>query len=199
MTQITCQQPEFWQVRYQEHQTPWDLGGVAPPFVSLLEKQDTPLKPGKMAVLGCGYGHDAAYFGQHGFAVTGFDFAPEAIAAAQQRYGAWGTFVQADIFQLPSSYAEAFDTVLEHTCFCAIRPNQREAYVQVVHGLLKPGGCFVGLFWAHQELGGPPYKTNAAEIGRLFSPYFHIASLAQAQDSVPERAGEELLGIFYRF
>jgi hypothetical protein len=34
---LTSDNPEFWESRYQEQRTPWDLGEVAPPFVALLE------------------------------------------------------------------------------------------------------------------------------------------------------------------
>jgi methyl halide transferase len=195
---FTPDDPAFWGTRYQEKRTPWDLGKASPPFIELLSEQNEALKPGKMAVLGSGYGHDAALFGQLGFEVTGFDFVPEAVKAATDRYGQHARFVQANIFELDAQFQGHFDFVLEHTCYCAIPPSQRTDYVRVAAELLKPGGRFIGLFWVHQEKGGPPYSTTIKEIIALFSPLFAIDSLSPTPHSVWERKGEELLGVFSR-
>jgi SAM-dependent methyltransferase len=151
-----------------------------------------------MAVLGCGRGHDAGFFGQKGFDVIGFDFVPQAIEAAKARYGQWASFEQADIFQLDPKYTHQFDYVLEYTCFCAIRPTQRQAYVQTVSSLLKTGGKLLGLFWIHPQTGGPPYSTSEKELLDLFSPAFEVAQLSLAQNSWGDRQGEEYLGLFIK-
>ncbi len=196
---LTSDNPLFWQSRYKTGSIPWDLAEPAPPFVQLLQSppEGIVLPPGKMAVLGSGYGNDAAFFARQGFDVTGFDFVPEAVAQATQLYGDTGArFVEADLFNLPPETAGLFDYVLEHTCFCAIRPNQRAAYVEASARLLKPGGVLIGLFWAHHEMGGPPYKTDEAELRRLFSPPFELCYLAITPHSIPARQNEEFLGIF---
>lgn len=195
---LTSADPEFWRQRYQGKTTPWDLGRVAPPFEAALKQYAHLLPPGKMAAVGSGHGHDAACFGQHGFTVTGFDYAPEAVALARERYGQWAEFVEADLFALPPAYNGQFNYVLEHTCFCAIPPNRRQPYVDAVTSLLAPGGRFLGIFWAHREEDGPPYRTDETEIRTLFSPGFNLDILMPAPDSVPQRRGEELLAIFTR-
>lgn len=189
----SCEHPEFWESRYRENQMPWDLDEPAPPFVTLLKETLHDLPPGKMAVLGSGSGHDAALFAQHGFEVTGFDFATGAVARAQARYGKIATFVEADIFSLPPEYTHTFDYVLEHTCFCAIHPSKRFAYVEAVKRLLKPQGQFLALFWMHQEWGGPPFKTTETEVRSLFEPTFDIQWHISAPNSIERRAGEEWL------
>ncbi len=63
---------DYWEQRYQEGRTGWDLGQPAPPFGHLLAQQDAP-QPGKMAVLGAGRGENALLFADRGFEVTGFD------------------------------------------------------------------------------------------------------------------------------
>ncbi|MEM0951618.1 MAG: methyltransferase domain-containing protein [Cyanobacteria bacterium P01_H01_bin.74] len=215
----------FWQQRYQEQETPWNLDVVAPPFKHLISSYPAYFKglnsmlpgvmPGKalggkalkvlpmMAVLGCGYGHDAAYFGQAGAAVTAFDFADEAIAAAKNRYNNFATFIQADIFALPENqeFNAQFDYVLEHTCFCAIDPTKRKAYVETVHFLLKPGGTFVGLIFfdtGSESEEGPPYASTQQEIEALFMPQFTVQVLEIASHSVENRKNRELLCIFQK-
>lgn len=190
-----CQKPDFWEARYQENTARWDIGQAAPAFRELMESSDRP-QPGRMAVLGAGRGHDALWFAAHGFEVMGFDFAPSAIAQAQAlatQTRSSAQFQQHDIFQLPTSFHQSFDYVLEHTCFCAIAPEQRPAYMEVVRQLLRPGGELIGLFWAHDRPGGPPFGSKIEEIQALFSLGFEVRSLQAVTQSVPNRQNEEYL------
>lgn len=194
----------FWQGRYDDAQAatdlPWDLGVIAPPLQTAIEARYEHLGLGKtpgptLASVGCGLGHDAAWCAQQGFSVTGFDFAPGAIAGATARYGELAAFVQADIFELPARYQGAFDVVLEHTCFCAIPPNRRGDYVRVVQQLLKPGGHYVGLIFSPNDPDGPPYPSSPEELRALFSSVLTIETLAPvpSEQSHPKRAGYEWL------
>ena len=191
---------EFWEKHYNEGTTRWDLGQAAPPFVSLLNSPQAP-SAGKVAVLGCGRGYDALLFAQHGFEAIGFDFATSAIADATALSGASkikAKFLQRDIFDLPAEFPNYFNYVLEHTCFCAIDPNQRSAYVKLVKNILQPQGELIALFWAHTRPGGPPYGTTLTEIGQLFPTDFEIICLEKVTNSVPQRQSEEYLGRFQR-
>lgn len=189
---------EYWENRYIEGKTGWDLGQAAPPFVSLLDSTAAP-KTGKIAVLGSGSGYDALLFAQKGFEVIGFDFAPSAITSATaltQTRGISAQFLQRNIFDLPAEFPHYFDYVLEHTCFCAIEPRLRPAYVNLVKSLLKPQGELIALFWAHNQPGDPPFGVTTAEINQYFEPYFKINSLTLANNSVPQRQEQEYLGRF---
>lgn len=187
--------PLFWEQRYQEGRTGWDLGEPAPPFVQLLAGANAP-QPGTMAVLGSGRGHDALLFADRGFDILGFDVAPSAIAAAtqlaQERHLS-ARFQQQDIFSLETDFAGQFDYVLEHTCFCAIAPALRPAYVRLVHTLLRPHGELIALFWAHNKPSGPPFGATVAELQTLFTPYFDAIAFEPATNSVASRQHEEYL------
>ncbi len=196
---VSVQESNYWEQRYHEGSDRWDLGQPAPPFVSWLESDTTNLPRGKTAVLGCGRGHDALLFANYGFEVIGFDFAPAAIAAATSLAATSNSsaqFLQRDIFDLSLEFPNHFDLVIEHTCFCAIAPEQRAAYVQLVHHILRPQGEFLGLFFTHDRPGGPPFGTTPSEIQQYFKPKFEILSLAPVTHSIPERQGEEHLGQF---
>lgn len=195
---MTVANSQYWENRYIEGTTGWDLGQAAPPFVTLLDSAAAP-KPGRIAVLGAGSGYDALLFAQRGFEVIGFDFAPSAIASATelaQNNGISAQFLQRNIFGLPAEFPHYFDYVLEHTCFCAIDPSDRTSYVQLVKSLLKPDGELIALFWAHNQPGGPPFGTSTTEIRQYFEPDFTINSLTLANNSVPQRQGQEYLGRF---
>jgi SAM-dependent methyltransferase len=185
----------FWEGRYQEGTARWDLGQPAPPFVTLLNGADAP-KPGRMIVLGSGRGHDALLFAAHGFEVVGIDFAPSAIATATTTAEAQGLsaqFLQRDIFALGDEFANGFDYVLEHTCYCAIAPDQRSDYVRLVHKLLRPHGELIALFWAHSRPGGPPFGTTPDELRQRFAAEFALKSFDLVTNSVADRRNEEYL------
>ncbi len=189
--------PIFWESRYRQGNTGWDLGQPAPPFVGLLSEPDAP-PPSPMIVLGCGRGHDAVFFAQHGFQVTAVDFARPAIEDAQRAAHAASVdinFVQHDLFTLPPSFDHQFAYMLEHTCFSAIPPDRREEYAQLGRRLLAPEGLYIALFFAHGKPGGPPFNTTASEIRTLFSPYFSIQTLQPPSRSVEQRQGEELFAL----
>lgn len=186
---------DFWEGRYQEGTDRWDLGQPAPPFVELLNSVDAP-PPGRIAVLGSGRGHDALLFAAHGFEVTGFDFAPSAIEAATeaaQRRGLVAQFLQRDIFELATEFENQFDYVLEHTCFCAIAPEQRADYAALVRSILRPNGELIALFWAHSRPGGPPYGVSLAELQQQFASDFEQILFAPVTNSVESRRDEEYL------
>ncbi len=188
----------YWEQRYQEKTTRWDLGQAAPAFVSLLNSQET-LTPGRTAVLGCGRGYDALLFAEHGFEVLGFDFAPSAIAEAKslvQAAGSTAKFLQRDIFDLATEFPQDFDYVVEHTCFCAIPLERRPEYVQLVRSLLRPKGELIALFFTHNRSGGPPFGSTPTEIVQYFEADFEILSLESVANSVPSRQGEEHIGYF---
>lgn len=190
---------DFWENRYQEGTTRWDLGQAAPPLVSLLSSPALSPPSGRVAVLGCGRGYDALLFAAHGFEVMGFDFAPSAIAdatALAQAAGSSAQFLQRDIFDLPAEFSSCFDYVVEHTCFSAIDPDKRPAYVQLVRSILKPQGEVIGIFFTHSRPGGPPFGVTPAQIRQYFETDFEILSLVPVTNSVPERRGEEHLGRF---
>lgn len=191
-------QPNFWEQRYQEGSDRWDLGEAAPVWRSLLASPAAP-KPGRIAVLGCGRGHDARLFAERGFDVVGFDFAPSAIAAAQElAQGLPAQFLQRDIFGLPQEFAGQFDYVLEHTCFCAIDPDRRAEYMAVVQQILKPNGELLGLFWCHDRPTGPPYGSSVAELRDRLAVGWQELSLLPVAESVAGRQGEEYLGHWRR-
>jgi SAM-dependent methyltransferase len=185
-----------WERCYEANATNWDLGVPAPPLLRGAEA----LQRGRAVVVGCGKGHDAIAIAALGFRVTAVDFAPSAIEATARAAKARKLkieLLEEDVLRLPAKL-EPFAYWFEHTCFCAIEPAQREAYVEAAHATLEPGGHLLALFHAHARSGGPPYGTNRREIERLFQPRFGILSMENPQDSHPKRKGEELLALFQK-
>jgi SAM-dependent methyltransferase len=189
----------FWNERYLLGDTGWDLGEPSPPFVRL--HRDGVMAPCKVLVPGCGRGWEVAWLARQGYDVTGLDIAPAAIEAARARAGADGVapeLVEGDLFDPPEALLGRFDLVLEQTCFCAVHPARRPAYVEAVHRLLAPEGRLIGLFYACKGDGGPPFATRPEEVRALFAPRFWVRSLTLTPHSHPRRQGEEWLGFLDR-
>lgn len=167
--------PERWNQRYREGSDGWELGRPAPPLELFLRQHPAaPHAGGLVLVPGCGRGHEAALLAELGFTVVGLDFSGEAIREARRLHGderpelRW---LQADLFDAAALKAAGLGEgclagVLEHTCFCAIDPSQRDAYRATISSLLRPGGWLLGLFSCHDREGGPPYGSDPAELER---------------------------------
>lgn len=177
-----------WDRRYREGRDGWELGQPAPPLRDFFSHHPlAPHPPGRVLVPGCGRGHEARLLAELGFAVVGLDFSAEAIAAARQWASPPGAslhWLQADLFDRQALAAAGLDPaslqgVVEHTCFCAIEPQQRPAYLQTVAELLVPGGWLLGLFWCHGRPDGPPYGSDPGELAGALAQAGLIKALWQ--------------------
>jgi len=191
--------PGFWEERYAQHEDGWEMGRAHPSLVHWLDT--TPPPPGRIAVPGCGRGHDARLLASRGHDVVGFDFAASVLEEARalaQRDGVALRFEQADIFTLSASYPHAFDGVWEYTCFCAIDPRRRAAYVDTMAAIIRPGGWLLAVFFPMRSYGaGPPYPVARDEVRGLFAPRFRIERELTPPAPVPRRLGQEWM-VFYR-
>ena len=155
-----------------------------------------------MIVLGAGRGHDAREFARNGFQVTAVDFASQAVREMQRLASpeAPVEVLQHDIFALPETLNNSFDYVLEYTCFCAIDPERRAEYADLVTRLLKPNGIYIDLaFPLDGRKGGPPFAVSAVEVLDLFQERgFKLLSREVPADSISPRRGAEELLIFQK-
>lgn len=188
-----------WETCYRKGEIPWDLGGAAPPLLELLEERPRDIwGGGPVLVPGCGRGHDAAALARTGLEVIGLDISPRAVDEARRLHGespglSWQV---EDLFAPRWSKPPTVGAVFEHTCFCAIDPGQRLAYVDAVARLLRPGGCLVAVFFldppaSEGDEPGPPFGSTRAEIRELFSAAFRIERESVPKRSHPGREGRE--------
>jgi methyl halide transferase len=196
---IRVDDPAWWEDAYRNKRTPWDLGRPAPPLESYL-KSPYAVPPGKLAVLGCGYGHDCMPFLNAGFEVTGIDFAQTAVATTYQKFqqsgasGSKGYLLHRDVFNI-HEYDGYYDYVLDHCFFASIDASRRRTYIYTVADLLKPKGKLIGLFWVAPKIGGPPFALHKDDIYEHFDKKFTIDVAFTPSDSVPQRKGGELLTV----
>ncbi len=192
--------PTDWEDHYRRGEIPWEKGAPSPGLVDFLATE--PVR-GRVLVPGCGLGHDVRALAGTADEVVGIDIAPSAVVASRafpptgrERYEL------ADLFALPAWWRGAFDWVWEHTCFCAINPAQRPAYVEAVADALRPGGQLLAIFYLDPGNDtpdeGPPFEVSIAELDRLFLPRFTLVREWLPQHAYPGREGREWMRVLTR-
>jgi 2-polyprenyl-3-methyl-5-hydroxy-6-metoxy-1,4-benzoquinol methylase len=103
-------------------------------------------------VVGCGLGYDAEYLAGLGFEVTAFDVAPTAIVAAKRAHpDSAVSYETADLLELPSSWAGAFDLVVEIYTVQPLYGPVRERALAALHQPVAPGGTLLVIARATNE------------------------------------------------
>lgn len=187
------EQQGFWSQIYKTEENPgWNLNKPAEAFTDMLPRLKLPKS--RVLVLGCGEGHDAALFAQAGHVVTAVDFSPEAIARGKKKYAHFENlnFVQSDIFHLSTDWNHSFDIVVEHTCYCAIPPEQRNELVRLYRRMLHEEGQLLGVFFSMEKRSGPPFGATEWEIRKRTQEHFQYLFWGRLRNSLPQRMGREL-------
>jgi SAM-dependent methyltransferase len=181
---------QYWEERYQQQNTPWDIGNASPPIQQYMDQIEDRSK--SILIPGAGLAHDAIALHQKGFShVWVCDWAASAFDTLLANAPDFPKehLMVADFFKLEMQV----DILLEQTFFCAIDPSKRPEYVEKAAALLKPEGRIAGLLFAdHFAKEGPPFGGTKAEYLRLFSKHFNIVNMELAANSIKPRAGSEL-------
>ncbi len=180
---------KYWQGKYLENSTKWDLGAVSPPLKIYFDGLSN--KELKILIPGAGNAHEAEYLHEIGFNnVFIAEWAPKAIADFKNRLPSFPTenIIEGDFFEIQDS----FDLIVEQTFFCALTPDLRTKYVDKVHSLLTTDALFIGLFFNVTFEKGPPFGGNEEEYRTLFASKFHISKMEKALNSIAPRQGSEL-------
>lgn len=189
---------EFWENRWENGQTGWDIGAVSTPIKEYIDQiTDHELN---VLVPGCGNAYEAEYLWEQGFKkVKIVEIAKGAIDSFKKRFPdflADQIFFE-DFFKLDSKEHQ-FDLIIEQTFFCAIHPSMRPKYAEKMSELIRPGGKLVGLLFDFPLESGPPFGGNKEEYLGYFKPYFHIRLLEKARNSIKPRSGREFFMILER-
>lgn len=187
---------KFWNNRYLENKTGWDIGHPSPPIKEYIDQLSD--KNTRILIPGCGNAYEAEYLFNKGFEnVFLLDIAPLALQHFANRVQQFPkkNLIESDFFQHEGNY----DLILEQTFFCAIEPTLRNDYVQNMHKLLKPKGKLVGLLFA-EEFGNdhPPFGGTKEEYEQRFKRLFNIKKIEIAYNSIEQRKGRELFIHFIR-
>ncbi len=179
----------YWESRYQENTTGWDLGAASEPIVNYLKSLSN--KELKILIPGCGNAYEAEWALNNGFKnVHILDFAASAIENFKLRFPAFKieNLHHEDFFKHQGSY----DLIIEQTFFCAINPDKRKEYAKKMHSLLLDNGVLAGLFFDTTFVNGPPFGGSKEEYLTYFSSNFDMLHFETCYNSIPPRAGKEL-------
>jgi len=120
--------------------------------------------------LQCHFGLDTLAWAREGAKVTGVDFSPAAIKAAQElaeKAGLAARFICSDIYDLPLVLDEQFDVIFTSIgVLCWLK--DLDAWAGIIADHLRPGGIFY-------IMEGHPLVTTFDERGsyQFALPYFH--------------------------
>jgi SAM-dependent methyltransferase len=187
----------YWNDRYQQHQTGWDVGHVSTPLKKYIDQLTN--KDIAILIPGCGNSYEAEYLLQQGFNnITLIDISPLLTQQLAEKFSTYVgnrlNIITGDFFALEGQY----DLILEQTFFCALEPSLRGAYVRKMYSLLKPGGKLVGVLFDRAFEGGPPFGGSQEEYEGLFAPLFNIQVLAPCYNSIKPRMNAEVFMIAVR-
>ncbi len=180
----------YWEQRYLENDTPWDIGYPAPAIIQYFEQVKN--KEARILIPGAGNAHEAVALYNMGFKnITVLDLSDIPLKHFAEKNPDFPkeNLVHQDFFEHHSSY----EYIVEQTFFCALHPSLRNHYVEKMHELLVPGGKLVGMVFNDLlNTEHPPYGALKADYEAYFAPMFTIEQLTDNTAAIPPRAGREL-------
>ncbi len=180
---------EYWEKRFQEGNTGWDIGYAAPALAEYV--RGTQEKDAKILIPGCGHAYEAELLYPEGYRnIHLLDLAPSALESFRERVPEFpeAQIHEEDFFEHQGCY----DLILEQTFLCALHPGQRPAYVEKMYELLVAGGKLAGLLFDADWEGGPPYSGSKEEYIELFEKRFEVLKMERAYNSITPRKGSEM-------
>jgi methyl halide transferase len=192
-----------WEHRYQAGDIPWEKGQAAPPLIELLAEMELEdWGGGPVLVPGCGFGHDVRVLAALGLAVTGVDLSPTALERAAGFPKTGEEIYESGDFLDPAWRGDrTFSAIWEHTCFCAISPNDRSRYAAAAAACLPDGGLLAGVFFLNpfdpgEDATGPPFGATVEELDGWFAPWFDRVDGWVPHGAFPGREDREWIALF---
>jgi len=181
----------FYEALYRYGRAPWDIG-PREELVRLVEAGR--LRPGRALDLGSGTASNCIFLAQHGFEVTGLDYAASAVELGRARARQAGVhvdFVQDDLTRL-RHLTGVFDLLVDYGTLDDLLPRDRDRYLENVLPRAHPGTQFL-LFcfewplrrWERAMIRFGAFGAMALEPGEVeqrFGPTFEIERVAETRN-----------------
>ena len=186
----------FWDDRYKNRDTGWDLGEVSPPIKAYIDQLlDRDIR---ILIPGGGNAYEAEYLHSKGFKnVYVVDISKTALSNIKKRVPTFPSphLIHKNFFELEMT----FDLMIEQTFFCAINPELREQYVSKSYQILSTKGKVVGLlFDAPLNSDKPPFGGCKQDYVEHFKNQFNILLMEDSHNSHKSRLGKELFFIIQK-
>ena len=187
----------YWNERYKEKNTAWDLGEISPPLKAYIDQLSN--KDLRILIPGCGNSYEAEYLLQKGFTnITLIDIALDLVRELEFKFQSNPSIriIAGDFFKHKGEY----DLILEQTFFCALNPGLRTNYVEAMLNLIPSGGKIAGVLFNREfEHDGPPFGGTAAEYLTLFEKDFELKVFESCTNSFIKRADTELFMVLKKY
>ena len=173
----------FYHLMYRYFRAPWDIGPRKELVDLVLSGR---IRPCRAVDLGSGTASNSVFLAQHGFEVTGVDFAASAAQLGRERARKAGVnvkFVVDDLTNLQNVNG-VFDLLVDYGMLDDLKPADRELYLRNILPLTHTGTLFL-LYcfeWPPRWWEKPIFSRMALQPGeaeRRFSPYFTIELLVR--------------------
>lgn len=183
-------QKEYWNNRWINKQTGWDISQASPALVKILNKYP---KDASILIPGCGNAYEAEYLIKNDYKnITLIDISEELCNNLKAKFSVYKNapkIICGDFFEHNGQY----DLILEQTFFCAIEPKMRENWCSKMNALLKDTGKVEGLlFNIIFEKAGPPFGGSQVEYEQMFTKYFSKVQFNECLTSIAPRKGTEI-------
>lgn len=180
----------FWNERWLNQQTGWDVGHATPPITEFMDQFSN--KDVKILIPGCGNAYEAEFLVNQGFTdITVLDIAPKAIEQLKAKFG-FSNQVEV-LCENFFDHQQTYDLMVEQTFFCALPPNRREDYAEKAASTLNDNGQIIGVLFSRTfDRQGPPFGGSVEEYKELFEKWFTIEIMDDCYNSIPPRAGSEV-------
>ena len=182
--------PFFFNLSYLRKKAPWDSGISPPELLEFIAEHPS----GRAIDLGCGTGTNVITLAQHGWQVSGVDFASRAIKIARKK--AKRAKVDADLrvgdVTKLRGITGKFDLALDMGCFHNL-DDKKEDYLNRLDEVLAPSGFW--LIYAHMRSAQYPNSSHS-----LSSAEFEMASsrfnLISRRDGFDKRGRTAVWALF---
>lgn len=191
---------EYWLQRWREGRTGWHHESVMP----LLEQRWETLgvaRGTRVLVPLCGKSLDMLWLAQQGMRVLGVEISPLAVEAfldenrlhASKTEAADGVhyqitnapadgdieIVNGDVFGIASGTFEECHAFYDRAALIAFPPPMRDRLAREVYAKLPAGarGLLITLDYPANEMEGPPFSVDEAEVHRLFDAQWNVGQV----------------------
>src|SRR5215210_7672221 len=152
-----------------EREVPWGRDEPREQLVEWAEARSLDGGGRSALAVGAGFGADAEYLSERGFATTAFDVAPTAVRAARERHpGSRVDYVVADLLDPPPEWARAFAFVLDCLTVQSLPEELHPRAIESVASFVAPGGTLLIIATARDAadgpVHGPPWPLTRAEV-----------------------------------
>jgi len=153
---------------------PWDIGKSQPELVKVFNNREI-VSP--VLDCGCGSGEHAVDLAARGYAVLGIDFAPAAIAKAQEKGGARRSAAEFKVHDALDlrSLNRKFNTVIDSGLLHCFSDENRRKYVSELGAILNPGGKVFLMVFSEKETRPGPRRVTQDELRAAFGSGWKVS------------------------